>query len=49
MMTFGKYSGINPTSTKPKLIRNKYIETQSTARGKRVTQIGGRRNFWPST
>ncbi|KAL5236478.1 hypothetical protein ACI65C_003888 [Semiaphis heraclei] len=45
MMTFGKYSGINPKSIKPKLIGNKHIGTQPTARGRRVTQIGGRRNL----
>ncbi|CAI6376515.1 unnamed protein product [Macrosiphum euphorbiae] len=44
-MTFLKYSGINPKSIKPKLIGNKHIGTQPTARGRRVTQIGGRHNL----
>lgn len=45
MMTFGKYSGIYPKNIKPKLIGNKHIGTQPTARGRRVTQIGGRHNL----
>ncbi|KAL4083107.1 hypothetical protein QTP88_028437 [Uroleucon formosanum] len=44
MMIFGKYSGTNPKSIKPKLIGKKHIGTQPTARGRRVTQIGVRHN-----
>lgn len=45
VMLFEKYSGINPMSTKAKFIGNKHIETGLTARGIRVTQIGGKRNL----
>lgn len=43
--TFGKYSGLNPTSKKPKLMSNKEIGTQPTARSRRFTQIGGRKTL----
>ncbi|KAL4083504.1 hypothetical protein QTP88_028820 [Uroleucon formosanum] len=36
---------INAFSIKPKLIGNKHIGTYPTARGRRVTQIGGRHNL----
>ncbi|CAI6354853.1 unnamed protein product [Macrosiphum euphorbiae] len=45
METFGKYSGLNHTSKKPKLCSNKEIGTQPTARSRRVTQIGGRKTL----
>lgn len=45
METFGKYSGLNPKVKNPKLIGNKRIGTQPTARARRTTQIGGRKNL----
>ncbi|KAL5238076.1 hypothetical protein ACI65C_005486 [Semiaphis heraclei] len=45
METFGKYSGLNPKVKNPKLIGNKRIGTQLTARARRTTQIGGRKNL----
>jgi len=45
MMTFGKYSGIDPNSKKIKLVRNKRIGTQPTARPRRKTEIVGRKNL----
>jgi hypothetical protein len=45
METFGKYSGLRHTSKKPKLIGNKEIGTQPTARSRRITQIGGRKTL----
>ncbi|KAL5237698.1 hypothetical protein ACI65C_005108 [Semiaphis heraclei] len=45
METFGKYSGLSHTSKKPKLVSNKEIGTQPTARSRRVTQIGGRKTL----
>jgi len=45
MMTFGKYSGLDPTSKKLKLVGNKRIGTQPTARSRRTTEIKGRKNL----
>lgn len=45
METFGKYSGLNPKLKNSKLISNKRIGTQPTARARRRTQIGGRNNL----
>ncbi|KAL5238893.1 hypothetical protein ACI65C_006303 [Semiaphis heraclei] len=45
MQTFGKYSGLNPNSKKPKLMGTKQIGVQPTARARRKTEIGGRRNL----
>lgn len=45
MMTFGKYSGIDPNSKRIKLVGNKRIGTQPTARPRRKTEIGGRKNL----
>lgn len=45
MMTFGKYSGIDPSSKRIKLVGNKRIGTQPTARPRRKTEIGGRKNL----
>ena len=45
MMTFGKYSGLDPTSKKHKLVGNKRIGTQPTARSRRTTEIKGRKNL----
>ena len=44
MMTFGKYSGLDPTSKKLKFIGNKRIGTQPIARSRRTTEIKGRKN-----
>ncbi|KAF0755943.1 C2H2-type domain-containing protein [Aphis craccivora] len=44
-MTFGKYSGIDPNSKRIKLVGNKRIGTQPTARHRRKTEIGGRKNL----
>lgn len=45
MMTFGKYSGLDPTSKTLKLVGNKRIGTQPTARSRRKTAIKGRKNL----
>jgi len=45
MMTFGKYSGLDPTSKKLKLVGNKRIGTQPTVISGRTTEIKGRTNL----
>lgn len=45
MQTFGKYSGLNPNSKKPKLMGTKQIGVQPTTRARRKTEISGRRNL----
>jgi len=45
MQTFGKYSGLNPNSKKPKLMGTKQIGVQPTTRARRKTEIGGKRNL----
>lgn len=40
-----KYSGIDPNSKRIKLVGNKRIGTQPTARPRRKTEIGGRKNL----
>jgi len=45
MMTFGKYSVLDPSSKKLKLVENKRIGTQPTARSRRTTEIKGRKNL----
>ncbi|KAF0719880.1 SWIM-type domain-containing protein [Aphis craccivora] len=45
LQTFGKYSGLNPNSKKPKLMGTKPIGVQPTTRARRKTEIGGRRNL----
>ncbi|KAE9522119.1 hypothetical protein AGLY_017463 [Aphis glycines] len=39
IMTFGKYSGLDPTSKKLKLVGNKRIGKQSTTRFRHITEI----------